>query len=387
MSKKNNGFLYELCIFCFNFVSKIMRQKPHLQGKENLQNLPGPVIFTVTHDSYFEIPSLSKVYYSLKPRPGFLIMGKDDFLSGSYLASNFGKKSRVLKSLFTLLDKTGLPVAFFRKMRLITIHRPFIESYSRKKAVIRNEIGEKMSQFKTELKDGMSTLIFPEGTTWGYGGLKRLRSGIYQLVSGAYTNFKRKVYILPINVKVDRCVKGKKDIFIRVGKPEFFVRSAESFNHHLEKIMKGLHTITLSQIASFYLRRLAELYDARQVPLKITRDDLRRELEAVVSKTASMVKGRRLPHIDEGLFDSHYLAKKTDAFIKFCLDTGYILKNSEGDTRITFIVNAKRILDMHSMKTFRKLNPLGFSANELLSLGEDKIRHLFDGVIKDTVPA
>ncbi len=92
-----------------------MRHKAHLKGKEYLKKIPHLVIFAPTHDSYFEVPSLSKVYYSLKPRPHFVVMAKKDFLSGNYLASNFGGKNKLLYYFFYFLDKTGLPKAFSKR--------------------------------------------------------------------------------------------------------------------------------------------------------------------------------------------------------------------------------------------------------------------------------
>ncbi|PKN34334.1 MAG: hypothetical protein CVU61_09145 [Deltaproteobacteria bacterium HGW-Deltaproteobacteria-19] len=91
MSGKHRGFFYNFVIFAFFLASRIMRQRPHLEGKENLREIPTTALITVTHDSYYEIPSLSRVYYALHPKPNFLIMAKNDFLSGRYLSTNFGR--------------------------------------------------------------------------------------------------------------------------------------------------------------------------------------------------------------------------------------------------------------------------------------------------------
>ena len=82
-------------------------------------------------------------------------------------------------------------------------------------------------QFKSRISDGFSTLIFPEGTTWGYGGLRKIRSAVYQLVSTSFDQHGKKIYMLPINVKVDKLVQGWKDVFINVGKLEFFIKSKD----------------------------------------------------------------------------------------------------------------------------------------------------------------
>jgi hypothetical protein len=60
------------------------------------------------------------------------------------------------------------------------------------------------------------------------------------------------VHVIPINVKVDRLVKGGKDIFINVGHPVFFGCPKEEFNERLGAILRLLHTITFSQIATCY---------------------------------------------------------------------------------------------------------------------------------------
>ena len=114
MAKDKNGILYEGTIMGFFLASLVMRHRAKIEGKENLQKLPGPVIFTITHDSYFEIPSLSRVYRALNPKPFFTVMAKQDFLSGKYLSTNYFKDNAFFRSIFKVLDKTGLPKAIFR---------------------------------------------------------------------------------------------------------------------------------------------------------------------------------------------------------------------------------------------------------------------------------
>lgn len=89
MKAGHHGVFYELILFGFFLASKLMRHKAHLLGRENLLHIPTPVIFALTHDSYFEVPSLSRIYYALKPRPDFMVMVKNDFLSGRYLSKNY----------------------------------------------------------------------------------------------------------------------------------------------------------------------------------------------------------------------------------------------------------------------------------------------------------
>ena len=120
MSSSKNGLIYESTIMGFSFASRLMRQRPKIRGKEHLKNLPLPVIFTVTHDSYFEVPSLSKVYRAIKPRPVFTIMAKKDFLDGSYLSTNYFQNLPLIRSGFKILDKTGLPKALFENLNLIS---------------------------------------------------------------------------------------------------------------------------------------------------------------------------------------------------------------------------------------------------------------------------
>jgi len=72
-----------------------------------------------------------------------------------------------------MIDKSGIPLAIFRKLKAAAIDRPFIEAAGKKKEDLRREISDQLSRFKDSSVRGISTLIFPEGTTWGYGGLKK----------------------------------------------------------------------------------------------------------------------------------------------------------------------------------------------------------------------
>lgn len=360
--KSSNGIIYEFFILCFKVASKLMRHRAHLKGKEYLTHVPDLVIFTPTHDSYFEVPSLSKVYYALKPRPHFVIMAKKDFLSGNYLSSNFGKKNKLAYYLFYFLDKTGLPKAFFKKMKLIDIPRPFIEDFNNKDAM-KSEIYAQMEKLKSSIHSGFSTLIFPEGTTWGFGGLKNLRSGIYQLVDSTYRHFQKKLYILPINVKVDRCIAGKKDIFINVGKPVFILDEKDRFLSKVSEILKDLHTITFSQIASVYLQRLSVAVEEIDKAIALKKEEIVSQLDAIINDIIALVKEGKLPNIDEYLNDMSYRHKKLKRFLKFCIKKGYIEKKNGH-----YIINTQRVLASFPIKTYRKENPVGFSANEFLSI-------------------
>ncbi len=370
--------LREFIISCFHLASILMRQRPHLKGREHLMKIPTPVIFSPTHDSYYEIPSLSRVYYSLHPKPDFLVLAKDDFLSGRYLASNFGRKSFVLKCLFTFLDKTALPFAVFKIMRLTTIHRPFIDTYAKKKEQVRNEIGNQMNRARESISNGLSTLVFPEGTTWGFGGLKKIRSAVFQLVDNTFQSAHQKVHVIPINVKVDRLVKGGKDIFINIGSPVFFRCPKEEFNERLARILRQLHTITFSQIAACYIRRLAESNESTRENLVIARERFIASIERITAEIGEMVRRKKLPDLDAGLLDREYLLKKANSFIKYCRKKGYLRLSPAEVQGEAFIVDIESILSSYSDREYRTRNPLGFHANELLSLGASNIRRIFD---------
>ena len=364
-------------VFGFNCAAKVLRQKPHLRGKEHLVKPPSPLIFTLTHDSYFEIPSLAKVYYSLKPKLDLLIMGKSDFLSGHYLATNYGKNNALLRFVLNLLDKTRLPRAIFRIMNVTTIHRPFVEHYQKRKDEIKLEISQQMKDIKEKISSGISTVVFPEGTTWGFGGLKRIRSGVYQLVDNTLRTAHRKVYLLPINVKVDGLVKGTKDVFINIGKPVFLKGARESFNRRLATLLTRLHTITFSQVAAYYVHYRAEVEKQASSFIEISRDTMKGNIAAVVRALESKTKKGALPPIDPKLPDQKYLEKKINGFIKYCRKKGYLVGDGAGrDDSYCFDIG--KIIASYPEKTYRKLNPLGFYANELASLGSDKILDLYN---------
>jgi len=377
MAKDKNGILYEGTIMGFFLASLVMRHRAKIEGKENLQKLPGPVIFTITHDSYFEIPSLARVYHALNPKPFFTVMAKQDFLSGKYLSTNFFKNNAFFRSMFKVLDKTGLPKAIFNKLNLISIPRPFADRLEIKGDELKKEIADQFSQFKNKISEGFSTLIFPEGTTWGFGGLKKIRSSVYQLVSNAFEQYDKKLYILPINVKVDRLVKGWKDVFINVGKPQFVIKSKEDFNQYIFDTLQKLHTITFSQVGAYYLKRISELSRQTKVEARLTRENLTAQLENVIHEIHSRVQEKVLPAIDAKLIDKIYLKKKTDRFIRYCLKKKYILKESQKNAQKTYIINPNKVLAQYPEKIFRKQNPIGFHANELISLGEQAIEPIF----------
>lgn len=367
----------DIVVFCFQIVSKIMRQKPHLNGREHLNNLPSPVIFSLTHDSYYEIPSLFKIYNSVKPSPVLTFLAKADFLSGEYLSTNFGKRNRAARFILLLLDKTRIPKGIFRLFRLTTIHRPFLETYQQTRSQIKQEIKEQMDRIRDGIHRGFTTIVFPEGTTWGFGGLKKIRSSVYQLVENTYREYKRKTYVLPINVKVDRLLKGRKDIFINIGKPVFFRKSKDEFNRRLHRIMQRLHTITFSQLAAYYLKYLADEARKGRIRLELAADAFADSLEPIVNDVALMVKRRVLPEFDTRLLDRKFLRKKAARFLKYCLKQGYLITTGISKRIQTFSLNCDLVLAEYSARQYRKLNPLGFHANELISLGEDIIKSIY----------
>lgn len=377
MAKSKNGILYEGTILGFFFASILMRHRARIEGKHYLKRLPHQVVIAITHDSYFEIPSLSRVYHALKPKPNLAIMAKKDFLSGNYLSTNFFKNNSFFRSLFKILDKTGLPKAIFNKLNLISIPRPFADKLEKKGNELKKEIADQFSQFKTRMVDGFSAVVFPEGTTWGVGGLKKIRSSVYQLVSNTFDQYQKKIYVLPINVKVDRLVKGWKDIFINVGPPQFVLKSKEEFNDYLHHTLQKLHTITFSQIGAYYLKRISEVSQQAKVEATLTKENFTVHIESAIYEIHTKVQEKILPAIDVKLIDKAYLRKKADRFIRYCLKKKYILKDSQKNARKTYIINPNKVLATYPEKIFRKQNPVGFHANELISLGEKTIEPIF----------
>ncbi len=381
MAQRKKRIIFDIAILCFYFAGRLMRQRPKLRGGENLKNIPLPVIFTVTHDSYFEIPSLSKVYQALKPRPVFAVMAKKDFLSGTYFSTNFRSKLPPIQWLFKLFDKSGIPKGFFKIMNVATVHRPFIENTMQKKKALKKEIADQIAHFKKTVSQGMSTLIFPEGTTWGFGGLKKIRSSVFQLVTNTFKEYGEKVYVLPINVKVDRLVQGYKDVFINVGCPEFILKSKDDFNSYIRESLLKLHTITFSQIGAYYLKKLSILEQKGRRQIVLSSENLVNQFEKIVEGIQKEVAMKKLPAFDMRLINKRYLCKKVRRFIKYCTKNHYLIETSKGRRPGIYILNREKVLADHPAKQFRKLNPVGFHANELMSLGETEIESLFDASI------
>ncbi|MBN1381225.1 MAG: 1-acyl-sn-glycerol-3-phosphate acyltransferase [Deltaproteobacteria bacterium] len=377
MTESRKGFFYSLIMFGFFIASKLMHQKPHLEGRGYLKDIPTPILFTVTHDSYAEVPSLSWVYYALKPKPNFLIMAKNEFLSGRYLSTNYAKNNRFIRSILLFLDTTGLPLAIFRTLNLSSVERPFIEQISMKKPELKNTISGQLNQFSQGAERGLSTLIFPEGTTWGYGGLKKIRSGVYQIVESTFQAVNKKVYVLPINVKMDRLAKGAKDVFINVGKPFFMRKPKEEFNRAIHETLQSLHTITFSQIASFYFRCRAEIMTTAE-NVAVEKEKFITEIEKITHDIHEQVTARVLPYMDSTLLNHDYLLRKVDHFLKYLRKTNYIQEIRQRGHSAILVVNCEKILADYAPKEYRKRNPLGYHANELTSLGEDIIRSIYD---------
>lgn len=378
MKDKIRRVLRGFIVFCFHIASKLMRHRPHLQGGEHLRKVPMPLIVTVTHDSYFEIPSLSRVYYKLKPLPDFTMLAKDDFLSGRYLSTNYCQKNSVMKFVMLLLDLTQLPKAIFRIMKLTPIHRPFAESYQKKKEAIKAEIKSQIGSVRESISLGWSTVIFPEGTTWGRGGLKRIRSIVYQLVENARTQAGKDLHILPINVKVDRLIKGTKDVFINVGSPVFLQAAKDDFNSALSVMLQRLHTITFSQIAAYYFKRMAEIGEETNSRIDIARDKFAARIESIVADLNALAERHALPQIDSRLLEREYLCKKINGFLKYCRKKRYLFIERLREHGETLVLNVESVLSSPPERHYRKQNPLGFSANELASIGGDTIRRIFD---------
>jgi 1-acyl-sn-glycerol-3-phosphate acyltransferase len=377
MSGNRRGIFYNLIMFGFFVASKLMRQKPHLEGRRYLKEIPTPILFTVTHDSYAEVPSLSRVYYGLEPKPNFLIMAKNEFLSGRYLSTNYAKNNRFLRSILLLLDKTGLPMAIFRTLNLSSIERPFIEEPHLKKQELTKAISGQIGHFREGAVQGLSALVFPEGTTWGYGGLKKIRSSVYQIVESAFQAANKKVYILPINVKMDRLAEGSKDVFINVGEPFFMREPREEFNRALYETLQNLHTITFSQIAAFYLKCRAEIMDTAET-LAIEKEKFIAELERISHEINQQVTAHVLPYMDSALLNNEYLVRKVDRFLTYCRKRKYILETRHMGKSEILILSHEKILADYGRREYRKLNPIGYHANELKSLGEDTIRSIYD---------
>ena len=304
-------------------------------------------------------------------------MAKKDFLDGSYLSTNYFQNMPLIRSGFKILDKTGLPKALFENLNLISIPRPFIEAVQKITEDAKKEISGQFAEFRKKIHAGFSTLIFPEGTTWGYGGLKKIRSAVHQIVANTLEQYEKRVYILPINVKVDRLVQGWKDVFINVGKPRFVIKPKEDFNQYLFKTLQKLHTITFSQIGAYYLKKISMLSKQAHVEVELTKENLVAQIEKIVGKIHSEVQDRILPAIDGRLIEKEYLTKKVSKFIHFCIKKGYLLKNPHKRAQRTYILNQNRVLAQYPVRIFRKRNPVGFHANELVSLGEKAIESLF----------
>lgn len=372
---KKNGLIYESIINGFFCASWLMRQRAQIKGLEHLTRLPNQIIFAITHDSYFEIPALSKLYKAINPRPIFTVMAKEDFLSDRYLSTNFFKENPVLRRFLELIDRTGAPKAVFEKLNLISIPRPFADLHQTKYLNVRQQISSQFSKFKERIADGFSTLIFPEGTTWGYGGLRRIRSAVYQLVATSWEQHDKKIYILPVNVKVDKLVKGWKDVFINIGAPQFFIKSKEEFNQHLFQVLQRLHTITFSQVAAYHLRDLAHKRIAGETKIILEKVQWVEHLEIAIQKLRQKVSEGVLPAIDQKLAERPYFLDKVERFIGYCESYKYLKRLAD---RQTFHLNVAKVLSDHPLKQFRKKNPLAYHANELASLGEGIIKPAFD---------
>jgi hypothetical protein len=176
---------------------------------------------------------------------------------------------------------------------------------------------------------------------------------------------------------VDRLVKDYKDIFINVGRPRFVIKPREDFNQYLFHTLQKLHTITFSQVGAYYLKRISEFSKQAKVETMLTRESLIDQLENAIDEINAKVQEKILPAIDVKLIDKNYLRKKAIQFIRYCLKKKYILKESRKNAPKTYVINLNKVLAQYPEKVFRKQNPIGFHANELISLGEQTIEPIF----------
>jgi hypothetical protein len=197
-------------------------------------------------------------------------------------------------------------------------------------------------------------------------------------VEGAFESARREVYILPINVKVDRLVRGYKDVFIRVGRPFFMRKPREDFNRFLSETLQHLHTITFSQISAYYLKRLAELQQEAVETVTVEKDRFLATLEEITRDIHEQVKAHVLPNLDPSLLDRRHRIAKIRRFLKYCARNRYITEVRRRGGVDVLVMNCRKVLAEHPARDYRKSNPVGFHANELKSLGEDVIRSIYD---------
>jgi uncharacterized coiled-coil protein SlyX len=131
-------------------------------------------------------------------------------------------------------------------------------------------------------------------------------------------------------------------------------------------------------VGAYYLKRLSELSRQAKVEARLTRENLIAQLENAIQEIHAKVQEKMLPAIDVKLIDRSYLKKKTKKFIRYCLKKKYILKESRKNDQKTYIINLNKVLAQYPEKIFRKQNPIGFHANELISLGEKTIEPIFN---------
>jgi len=173
-------------------------------------------------------------------------------------------------------------------------------------------------------------------------------------------------------------VKGAKDVFIRIGPPVFFRKPKDEFNRTLHELLQQLHTITFSQLAAYYLKRLAEMKRETARTAVFQKELFMQNLEDILGEINRLTRDRLLPGLDPDLLDGRYLSDKVERFLKYCLKKQYLQKKRLSDRKEALLLDIEKILSSYPVKDFRKANPLGFCANELTSLGERTFRPLFD---------
>jgi uncharacterized protein YlaN (UPF0358 family) len=147
----------------------------------------------------------------------------------------------------------------------------------------------------------------------------------------------------------------------------------ENFLDRVSEILKSLHTITFSQIAATYLQRMAMAVEHIDKAIVLKKEELASQLDTIINDINVLVKEGKLPSIDEYLLDSNYRHKKLKRFLKFCIKKGYIEK-IDG----YYMINVQRVLASFHIKSYRKENPVGFTANEFLSINYNCIMTIYE---------
>ena len=360
----------------------IFSKKAQVSGLDNLRNedgnpLPGPFIWSVKHESRWDVSTLAHLWYKLPQSPCKMkaAVRFDPFKEHPNWQFLDGPLMWVFQKLAISLHRTdklnGLSPG--EKDRLQNMNRKALENLVK------------------DFTLGVHGAFAPEGTSKSNGDLtqNQIKAGVYYLTRSAFENG-LSVPCAPVGVTYDfmsgpKGIWGKRQgwgqprqiVCARFGAPikyepldkegyssieSWRKNDKEAFLARIKYAFIDLNTITLSQIAGEYIRRRAEKMPAVNA---VGGPSISLELLAKVATDAVYnLRGIEKVRFENGLVDSSFEARVRQFYASLQKEE-YVGRAKSGEVEI----NQRRVLhEPETDATYKHENILLYSTNRIRSI-------------------